>query len=581
MLSFRWAASEEASRRWMLGLGLPVLAVLSSRWPTSEEAPRRWALGLGVPVLALLNSRWAASEEVSRRWASGLKMRVLAVLLLVVGPARGLAAEEVPRRWALVVGENQGLSGEERLRFAEADAQRMREVLQDVGTVPPARTMTLLGTDAATLRDALARFRARLAAEASPRDWLLLYVSSHAGDGSLHLRGTELPMRELVDFLKGAPVGVGLLILDSCRSGAATRMKGLKPVAAPVTMEASDLEGRVVISASGADEYAQESDALQGSFFTHHLMVGLRGAADASRDGRVTLEEAYRYAYARTLESTLVSPGGMQRPTFRMDLRGRGELVLSEPQRARGRLTLDVKTPGRWLVLASESGALVAELEKGEGPTTLAVAPGAYRLLLRADDGYLERSVRVPLDGAVSVGGEPLEQAARMRLARKGGAGASMLLAVGPSLTSGIVAGLSSLAGLDVRLLREGRLLPGVDTSSLGLVVRRGTGRGVAFQQTELELRLGAGPHWRFGAWTFSGALEAGALAVFQSRIPNEDARFGLEPLALLTGGVRLDVRSRLSMLLSASAGGVMAKRDLGTSLVPRASASLMVGYAL
>ncbi|WP_147450420.1 caspase family protein [Corallococcus carmarthensis] len=511
----------------------------------------------------------------------GMGLRVLVVLLAVLGPLPCAAAEEAPRRWALVVGENQGLSGEERLRFAEADAQRMREVLQEVGTVPPERTMTLLGADAATLREALTRFRTRLAEEASPRDWLLLYVSSHAGDGSLHLRGTELPMRELVDFLKGAPVGVGLLILDSCRSGLATRLKGLKPVAAPVTMEASDLEGRVVISASGADEYAQESDALQGSFFTHHLSVGLRGAADASRDGRVTLEEAYRYAYARTLESTLVSPGGVQRPTFRMDLRGRGELVLSEPQQARGRLTLDVKTPGRWLVVASESGSLVAELEKGEGPTTLAVAPGAYRLLLRADEGYLERSVRVPLNGAVSVGGEPLEQAARLRLARKGGAGASLLLAVGPSLTSGIVAGLSSLAGLDVRLVREGSLFPGVDTSNLGLVVRRGTGSRVDFQQTELELRLGAGPHWKHGAWTFSGALEAGALAVLQSRIPEEEARFGLEPLGLVTGGVRLDVRSRLSMLLSASAGGVMAKRDRGTALVPRASASLMMGFSL
>ncbi|NOK32615.1 caspase family protein [Corallococcus exercitus] len=542
----------------------------------------RRALGLRVLRFTVPGLFQRTAEvRAPRRWVLGLGVRMFAVLLAVMGPVRAAAVEEAPRRWALVVGENQGLAGEERLHFAEADAQRMREVLQEVGTVPPERTVTLLGTDAATLRDALKGFRARLAVEASSRDWLLLYVSSHAGDGSLHLRGTELPMRELVDFLKGAPVGVGLLILDSCRSGVATRLKGLKPVAAPITMEASDLEGRVVISASGADEYAQESDALQGSFFTHHLAAGLRGAADASRDGRVTLEEAYRYAYARTLESTLVSPGGVQRPTFRMDLRGRGELVLSEPQQARGRLTLDVKTPGRWLVVASESGALVAELEKGEGPTTLAVAPGAYRLLLRADEGYLERSVLVPLNGTVSVGGTPLEEAARLRLARKGGAGSSLLLAVGPSLTSGIVAGLSSISGLDVRLVREGRLFSGVDTSSLGLAVRRGTGSGVSFQQTELELRLGAGPHWKHGAWTFSGALEAGALAIFQARIPEEEARFGLEPLALVTGGVRLDVRSRLSMLLSASAGGVMAKRDSGTALVPRASASLMVGYAL
>ncbi|RKH41812.1 caspase family protein [Corallococcus llansteffanensis] len=506
---------------------------------------------------------------------------LLAILSVLVGPLEAFA-EEAPRRWALVVGENQGLPGEERLRFAESDARRMREVLQDVGTVPPERTVMLLGTDAATLREALARFQARLSSEASSRDWLVLYISSHAGDGRLHLRGTELPMRELVDFLKAAPVGVGLLILDSCRSGLATRLKGLKPVATPITMEAADLEGRVVISASGADEYAQESDALQGSYFTHHLAAGLRGAADASRDGRVTLEEAYRYAYARTLESTLVSPGGLQRPTFRMDLRGRGELVLSEPLQARGRLTLDVKAPGRWLVLSSESGTLVAELEKGEGPTTLAVAPGAYRILLRADEGFLERSVTVPLDGNASVGGAPLEQAARLRLARKGGAGSTLLLAVGPSLTSGIVAGLTSIAGMDLRLEREGRLMPGIDTAGMGFAVRRGSGRRQPFRQTELELRLGAGPHWTHGPWTFTGALEAGALAVIQTGLPFfEEPRFGLEPLALVSGGVRLHVRGGVSTLLSASAGGVVARRDSGVSLVPRASASLMVGFAL
>ena len=523
-------------------------------------------------------ARVREGRPVTRLFAT--RAWLLAILCVLVGPLAA-SAEEAPRRWALVVGENQGLPGEERLRFAESDARRMREVLQEVGTVPPERTVALLGTDAATLREALSRFQARLSSEASPRDWLVLYISSHAGDGSLHLRGTELPMRELVDFLKGAPVGVGLLILDSCRSGLATRLKGLKPAAAPIAMEAADLEGRVVISASGEDEYAQESDALQGSYFTHHLAAGLRGAADASRDGRVTLEEVYRYAYARTLEATLVSPGGLQRPTFRMDLRGRGELILSEPRQARGRLTLDVKAPGRWLVLSSESGALVAELEKAEGPTTLAVAPGTYRILLRADEGFLERSVTVPLDGSASVGGAPLEQAARLRLARKGRGAPPLLLAVGPSLTSGIVAGLPFIAGLDVRLEREGRLGPGLDTAGLGFAVRRGSGQREPFRQTELELRLGAGPHWRHGPWTFTGALEAGALAVFQSGLPNAETRFGLEPLALVSGGVRLRERAPVSMLLSASVGGVVARRDSGVALVPRASASLMVGFAL
>ena len=59
-----------------------------------------------------------------------------------------------------------------------------------------------------------------------------------------------------------------------------------------------------VLASSTASELSQESEALRASYFTHHLLSGLRGAADADRDGRVTLSEAYRYAYNRTLVAT-------------------------------------------------------------------------------------------------------------------------------------------------------------------------------------------------------------------------------------------------------------------------------------
>src|SRR5262249_3307975 len=147
--------------------------------------------------------------------------------------------------------------------------------------------------------------QSRLASEGSGDDVVLLYVSSHADDGALHLDGTRLPMAELFEGLKKLPVHLALLIVDSCRSGTLTRMKGLKPVDTPrqVELVTGVLEGRVVITSSGPDEYSAESDLIQGSFFTHHLLGGLRGPADSSGDGSVTLEEAYAWAWARTVES--------------------------------------------------------------------------------------------------------------------------------------------------------------------------------------------------------------------------------------------------------------------------------------
>jgi hypothetical protein len=71
---------------------------------------------------------------------------------------------------------------------------------------------------------------------------------------------------------------------------------------------------------------AQESAALGGSFFTHHLDVGLRGAADADGDGQVTLAEAFRYTSARTVAQTAATQGGVQHPTY--DFRMSGRLVV-------------------------------------------------------------------------------------------------------------------------------------------------------------------------------------------------------------------------------------------------------------
>ena len=69
----------------------------------------------------------------------------------------------------------------------------------------------------------------------------------------------------------------------------------------------------VLIASSSADEESQESDDIGASFFTHYLASGLLGDADSSGDGKVTLAEAYTYAYARTVGETAETRAGAQR----------------------------------------------------------------------------------------------------------------------------------------------------------------------------------------------------------------------------------------------------------------------------
>src|SRR5204863_443943 len=137
---------------------------------------------------------------------------------------------------------------------------------------------------------------------------------------------TSLELRELEQLVRGSAASFRLLILDACRSGALTRVKGGTPIP-PFEIQLGERvagEGAVFLTSSSASEDSQESDEIKGSFFTHALVSGLLGAADANSDGRVTLDETYRYAYDATLRASSRSLAGVQHPTFEYDVRGMG-----------------------------------------------------------------------------------------------------------------------------------------------------------------------------------------------------------------------------------------------------------------
>jgi hypothetical protein len=400
----------------------------------------------------------------------------------------------------------------------------------------------------------------------------------------LHLAGTELPLKELVEFLKQAPVQVGLLILDACQSGSVTRLKGLKPSAsAQVTrLEATGVEGRVLISASGADEYAQESDALGGSYFTHYLIAAMRGAGDSSRDGKVTLDEAYAWAWARTIEATFSTRGGVQRPEYSVDLRGSGQLVLSEPARVASQLILDVKPPGHWLVVSEATGAVMADVEKGEGALSLAVPAGAYRVQLRASDAVLERRVEVPASGGAVVSGGDLERASLLRVARKGGEETVLHLSAGAGATSGLVAGLSVQPTIGVRLRRDAHLLGFLNQLSAELAFRQGTPLRSSFEQLEFELRVGAGHRFQIGWQRLSVAiaLELGPLLVHQYDLPDRSTRVSLGLVAALALEARVQLAGPVEFFLLGTGGGALVKKLAGPQLAPRLSACAGLGVS-
>ncbi len=326
-------------------------------------------------------------------------------------------------RWVVSVGVNDGGPDKVVLRHADDDAAAFARVLAELGGVPPARVVLLEDADTSRIHDTLARVGGYLREARARGDdpELLFYYSGHADERGLRPHGEVLPWTELRRALSALDADVRVAVVDACASGAIVRRKG--GIAAPGFLDDTShaVTGEAYLTSSSADEASQESDRLGGSYFTHHLVSALRGAADEDLDARVSLSEVYRYVYAQTVRGTEGSWGGAQHPSQDLDLSGRGEVVLTDLRERTAALQLGVALDGL-LSIRDEQGRLVAELFKTVGvPTTYALPPGRYELRLRAREQQFRATVDVARGQALAVEGATFRRDTELELTRARG----------------------------------------------------------------------------------------------------------------------------------------------------------------
>jgi hypothetical protein len=324
-------------------------------------------------------------------------MRALALVLSLLAAVLPAAAHASPvRRLALLVGVNDGGRERVQLRYAVSDARAFDKVLVELGGVAAADKRLVLETDRAGLLRELGELRARAEqarASGAHRVEVLLYYSGHSDEEGLLLRGERLDYGELRRALDSLPADVRIAVLDSCASGAFARRKGGSPRPAFLVDAGSRVRGHAILTSSSEDEASQESDRLGGSYFTHHLISGLRGAADSTRDGRVTLNEAYQFAFHETLARTERTRGGAQHPAYDIELAGSGDLVMTDLRATSAGLFLTEGLAGR-LFVRDEAGLLVVELQKVAGRAAeLGLAPGRYLVRRETESGASETVV--------------------------------------------------------------------------------------------------------------------------------------------------------------------------------------------
>ncbi len=319
-------------------------------------------------------------------------------LLLIAGIAWAAGDASAPlRRYAFVAGSNDGGQGVEKLKYAESDARSFAAVLQDLGGVRPQDLVLVVSPSLQRFEDGLARVRqlVRAPREMDERRELVIYYSGHSDDNGLFLGQERISWDSLRKDIDDIPADVKIAIMDSCSSGSLTRAKGGVSRPAFLFDVSSDMTGHAYLTSASAEEAAQESDRIGGSFFTHYLISGLRGAADAAGDALVTLDEAYAYAYQETLASTEKTQYGPQHPAWEIELAGSGKLVLTDLRTSTAKLTIADDVTGR-LYIRDSDGNLAVELNKQYGqPVELGLEPGTYSIVLDGKSNRLAGDVRV------------------------------------------------------------------------------------------------------------------------------------------------------------------------------------------
>jgi len=163
------------------------------------------------------------------------------------------------------------------------------------------------------------------------RDGLAKYLIPLDADPD-DLYATALPMDEIRTIFERIEAERVVAFFDTCYSGAAGGRTFASRKTRAVSLDDLFLErltqakGRAIITASRPSEVSIELPELGHGIFTYYLVAGLRGAADANRDGIVTLQELYEYL-AREVGRKSRAVGGNQHPVMKGELEGALPLV--------------------------------------------------------------------------------------------------------------------------------------------------------------------------------------------------------------------------------------------------------------
>lgn len=344
-----------------------------------------------------------------------------AALAAVATTAIAPSAFAEPVRILVSAGSKVGLAAERPLKFANTDATRVRDVVVSLGGVKPEHAFVLSEPSRAQLFSAIDKAKTEAQKHKTDEVTLLFYFSGHGDREAIHLGDDRVLVTELSSKLGEVPAGLRIAVTDACR---ATRDKGFaadEPFAITAT-NMPQASGQVWLHASSDGEAAQESDELQGAIFTHAWLNGLRGAADANGDARVTLEESFAFAHSQTVIRSAKSSGVLQKPEAIVSLREMSPVVLTQTTSRSATLSLPQGKDTHFVVYSAGAKSVLSELwSSPDRRTTLRLPPGRYVIHRRNGSIGATAQIGIAEGETRNIEGSEFAASTLEALARKGG----------------------------------------------------------------------------------------------------------------------------------------------------------------
>jgi hypothetical protein len=338
----------------------------------------------------------------------------LGLTLLSAPPAR---AERRPLVYAIVVGNNDGLGMLPQLNYADDDALRFYDLATQLTTRQNVALLTELDVDTwrriqadgakpppylpptrSKLLEVVRLFKGQIARvrrrDPGRRVHLYFFFSGHGERGYFFLKkkksdrlaesaftGTDLD-RTFSD----SEATLNALFIDACKSQSLFLAKGPRsPEDDELGPDFSGLIDRLdrtsrrapigVLTSTVSDKPAGEARDIRGGYFSHVLISGLRGAADANSDGVV------RYGELAAFVSFHTRRIAGQRPWFRPPA-GKLDAPLVELRARSDVLELPPGIGGHFAVFDGRGRDLVLEAHKTDAQwTRLILSPGRYKVV--------------------------------------------------------------------------------------------------------------------------------------------------------------------------------------------------------